>query len=281
MKRVKAKLLAAGAVVVIVGALAAGTGLRKVPAGPAEADRFPGVADAKPFGGGTLRVATFNIDGGAEDAADLHGIADSIKSFDVVGLEEVHGNDYTTPPDQAHVLAAAVHLAPLFCPVERQFWGAKTFGNAVLTDLPVEHWKRIPIAAESARSNRNAILLRARFAGSDLIVIVTHIDRGGDHAREIREISNLFLSQPAPAILMGDFNCEQSDPEIAHLSQSVGVADPIGKGYDRIFTRGLKVMGSGRSDRHISDHPMAWAEVDALLQSNSNATAHLKLAPRS
>jgi hypothetical protein len=264
MKRVMAKSLSAGAALLIVGALAFGTGLRKIPTGPAEADRFPGVAEAKPFGGSALRVATFNIDGGAEDATDLHGVADSIRGFDVVGLEEVHGNDYATPPDQAHALAAAVHLTPLFCPVERQFWGAKTFGNALLTDLPVEHWKRIPIAAESARSNRNAILLRARFAGNDLTVIVTHIDRGGDHGREIREISSLFLSQSAPAILMGDFNCEQSDPEIDHLSQSVGVADPIGKGYDRIFIRGLKVVGAGRIDRHVSDHPLAWAEVNAL-----------------
>jgi hypothetical protein len=264
MKRAMAKSISAAAVVVIVGALAAGTGMRKIPTGPAEADRFPGVAEAKPFGGSTLRMATFNIDGGAEDSADLHGVADSIRSFDVVGLEEVHGNNYATPPDQAHALAATVHLAALFCPVERQFWGAKTFGNAVLTDLPVHHWKRIPIAAGNARSNRNAILLRAQFSGTDLTVIVTHIDRGGDHAREIREISSLFLSQSAPAILMGDFNCEQSDPEIDHLSKSVGVADPIGKGYDRIFIRGLKVIGSGRTDRHVSDHPLAWVEVNAL-----------------
>jgi endonuclease/exonuclease/phosphatase family metal-dependent hydrolase len=263
MERAMAKSLRAGAALLIVGAIAAGTGMRKVPAGPAEADHFPGVAEAKPFGGSTLRVATFNIDGGAEDAADLHGVADSIRGFDVVGLEEVHGNDYTTPPDQAHLLSANVHLASLFCPVERQFWGAKTFGNALLTDLPVEHWKRIPIAAESARSNRNAIVLRARFAGSDLTVIVTHVDRGGDHAREIREISSLFLSQPAPAILIGDFNCEPSDPDIANLAHTPGLEDPIGKGYDRIFIRELKVIGSGRTDRHASDHPMVWVEVNA------------------
>lgn len=263
MKRALSRSLAAGALL-IVGAIAAGTGLRKIATGPAEADHFPGVVDAKPFESVTLRVATFNIDGGAEDAADLRGIADCIRGFDVVGLEEVHGDDYTTPPDQAHALAAAVHLAPLFCPVERQFWGAKTFGNALLTDLPVEHWKRIPIAAENARSNRNAILLRARFAGRLLTVIVTHIDRGGDHAREIRAVSDLFLSQPAPAILMGDFNCESSDADIAHLAHTAGLEDPIGKGYDRIFINGLKVMNSGRIDHHVSDHPMAWVEVHAL-----------------
>lgn len=264
MKRAGRRYLAAGAILFIVAAIVAVAGLRKSPTGPAEADRFPDVAESPTFQGTTLRVATFNIDGGAEDASDLHGIADCIRGFDVIGLEEVHGNDYAKPADQAHALSNALHLPALFCPVERQFWGAKTFGNAVLTDLPIEHWKRIPIAAANARSNRNAILLRARFAGTNLTVIITHIDRGGDHEREIHELSDLFFAQPAPAILMGDFNCEASDPEIDQLSHHPGVADPIGKGYDRIFIRGLKVIGSGRIDRHVSDHPMAWVEVDAL-----------------
>jgi endonuclease/exonuclease/phosphatase family metal-dependent hydrolase len=259
--KLRTKIVLAMAIgVVLAVAIVLRSFLEKVPTGPAEADQFPGSFPATQPAGDVLHVATFNIDGGGEDP-DLHGIADCIRGFDIVGLEEVHGDDYAVPADQADALAAAVNLPVVFCPVERQYWGEKTFGNALLTDLPVRHWKRIPISAADSDSNRNVILLHATFGGQDLYVLVTHIDRHQDHAPEIRSVSSLFLSQPSPAVMIGDFNCEPGDADIANLAATPGVGDPIGKGYDRIFVRGMNVIASGHTEHHVSDHPMAWAEL--------------------
>ena len=65
---------------------------RKLLSDPAEADEFPGVFAITRPATGTLCVAIFDIDGGREDAMDLHGIGQCMRGFDLIGLEEVHGD---------------------------------------------------------------------------------------------------------------------------------------------------------------------------------------------
>jgi endonuclease/exonuclease/phosphatase family metal-dependent hydrolase len=246
----------------IVAGFVAWEGQKKIPSGPAEGSALLGGPPSTQPAALTLRVATFNIDGGAEgldhvvhalQAADLGG-------FDLIGLQEVHGLDQTGQ------LAQGLRQAFLYAPVESQ-WKFKSFGNAAITDLPVSHWEQIPISSNDSDSNRNVILLRATFAGRPLNVLITHIDRKQDHAPEIRDVANLFLSLQEPAILMGDFNLttdpasQDADPDIAALVKTPGVIDPIGRAYDRIFARGLVAVRSGYIEEHASDHPLAWAEL--------------------
>jgi endonuclease/exonuclease/phosphatase family metal-dependent hydrolase len=180
--------------------------------------------------------------------------------FDLIGLQEVHGLG------QTDFLAQSLHQPYIYAPVESQWW-FKSFGNAAITDLPVSHWQRIPISSNESDSNRNVILLGATFAGRPLNVLITHIDRHQDHATEIRQVAHLFLSLQEPAILMGDFNLigdengQHNDPDAAALISAPGVIDPVGKGYDRIFARGLVAVSSGFIEEHASDHPLAWAEL--------------------
>jgi endonuclease/exonuclease/phosphatase family metal-dependent hydrolase len=229
----------------------------KIPAGPAEGSALLGSPATTQPAGPTLRVATFNIDGGAEG---LDHVAHAASGFDLVGFQEVHGLD------QTDFLGQNLHQPFIYAPVETQWW-FKSFGNAAVTDLPVTHWERIPISANDSDSNRNVILLRADFAGHPLNVLITHIDRKQDHAPEIRDVANLFLSLQEPVILMGDFNLTQdqnggdADPDIAALASAPGVIDPIGKAYDRIFARGFVAVNSGYVEEHASDHPLAWAEL--------------------
>jgi endonuclease/exonuclease/phosphatase family metal-dependent hydrolase len=228
---------------------------KKIPAGPAEGSALVGSTTTQPAPD-ILRVATFNIDGGAEG---LDKVAHALQGFDLAGLQEVHGSD------QADFLAQNLKESYVYAPVETQ-WYIKSFGNAAVTDLPVKHWQRIPISANDSDSNRNVILLQTTFAGRPLNVLITHIDRQADHAPEIREVTNLFLSLQAPAVLMGDFNLTQdatgndADPDITALIKTPGVIDPIAKNYDRIFARGLIATNSGYIEEHASDHPLAWAE---------------------
>ena len=240
--------------IVIVLLLIAWQENKKNPAGPAEGAAFSGQISTTQPSGPTLRVATFNIDGGAEGLDHVAHALQNGGGYDVEGLEEVHGQD------QTEYLGNALHQSYLYAPVETQWW-TKTFGNAAITDLPVIHWQRIPISSNDSDSNRNAILVNATFAGHPLAILITHIDRHNDHPTEIREVAGLFLSLQEPAILMGDFNITDNDPDIAILAATPGVIDPIGKGYDRIFARGLIAKNSGFVEEHASDHPMAWAEL--------------------
>ncbi|HTW63940.1 MAG TPA: endonuclease/exonuclease/phosphatase family protein [Bryobacteraceae bacterium] len=230
---------------------------KKIPAGPTEGSALQGALPATQPNGATLRIATFNIDGGAEG---IDRVAHALNGFDLAGLQEVHGLD------QTDFLAQSLHQSYIYAPVETQWW-FKSFGNAAVTDLPVIHWQRIPISSNDSDSNRNVILLQATFGGRPLNVLITHIDRKQDHATEIREVANLFLSLEAPAILIGDFNLiedqnhHDNDPDVAALASAPGVIDPIGKAYDRIFARGFVAVNSGYIEEHASDHPLAWAEL--------------------
>jgi endonuclease/exonuclease/phosphatase family metal-dependent hydrolase len=246
----------------IVAGIAIWEGQKKIPAGPAEGSALVGALATSQPSGPSLRVATFNIDGGAEgiDKVIQALSASALGGFDLCGLQEVHGTE------QAASIADGLHQPYIYAPVETQ-WGIKTFGNAAITDLPIIHWQRIPISSNDSDSNRNVILLRATFAGRPLNVLITHIDRKQDHATEIRDVANLFLSLQEPAILMGDFNIttdqngRDNDPDIAALAHAPGVIDPIGSNYDRIFARGFVAKGSGYIDEHASDHPLAWAQL--------------------
>jgi endonuclease/exonuclease/phosphatase family metal-dependent hydrolase len=242
----------------IVGGMVAWEGNQKIQSGPDSGESLSGGYATTQPAGPTLRVATFNIDGGAEG---IDKVAHALRDSDLAGLEEVHGLD------QTDYLGQALHLSYVYAPVETQWW-FKSFGNAALTDLPISYWARIPIAINGSDSNRNVILLRATFAGQPVNVLITHIDRKLDHVREIRAVSNLFLALQAPAILMGDFNIttdqngNAADPDVAALASTPGVIDPIGKNYDRIFARGFVAVDSGFIEEHASDHPLAWAELE-------------------
>jgi len=244
--------------IIIVAGIMAWQGGQKIPTGPASGTALNGPEPASRPSGQTLRVATFNIDGGAEG---IDHVAHALGGFDLAGLQEVHGLE------QTDFLAQSLHQSYVYAPVETQWW-FKSFGNAAVTDLPVSYWQRIPISSNDSDSNRNVILLSATFAGRPLNVLITHIDRKQDHAREIRDVTHLFLSLQEPAILLGDFNLiedqngRDNDPDVAALVSTPGVIDPVGKAYDRIFARGFVALNSGYVEEHASDHPLAWAELE-------------------
>jgi len=252
----------------VIATLVAWDGYKKTPTGPAQGDQLVGNAPATQPAPPLLRIATFNINGGVgypDNRFDLGRTiaalsAPDLGGFDLIGLQEVHGES------QAAAVGDGLHLLHLFAPVESQWW-REDFGNAALTDLPVEYWQRIPLSSNGAYSNRNVLLLRARFTGRPLNVLITHIDRKADRITELRTVFGLFASLREPAILMGDFNSPpeatviKTDPTLEELRQNPGIADPIGEGYDRIFLRGLTAGRCGHVDNGASDHPMAWAVV--------------------
>ncbi|HSV13628.1 MAG TPA: endonuclease/exonuclease/phosphatase family protein [Tepidisphaeraceae bacterium] len=240
-----------------------------VSTGPAEGSSFPGIAATQPVVPSTLRIATFNIDGGrgTDGVVDLERTARSLQRIDFVGLNEVHNDLFGSQQNQAASLAAPLHTPGLFVPSERRL-GRETFGNAVFTRLPVKHWQRIVLPSGPFKAPRNYLLTDVDWHGVTVHFLTTHTDwkSGGAEQRQI--VADAFLNLPEPAVLMGDLNAPQHDPLIERLLASKGVEEAIdailgpepGR-VDWIFLRGLTALDAGRVDIGASDHPAYWAQV--------------------
>lgn len=244
---------------IIVFGFLAWQGAQKAPLGAAAGTSFAGPAPASRPSGDILRVATFNIDGKSGDPT-----ADTMRGFDLIGMEEVHGCYPFSSDNEAQILGQKLNMPALFAPVERQWWH-DAFGDGALTTLPVDHWQRFPLSNENADSNRELLVLRLQFAGKPLNVLITHLERHDDLETELATVISVFQSLQEPAILMGDLNLRPNDSQIDALRKLPGVIDPIGDShpdsFDRIFARGFRSLDSGLIDKGASDHPLAWAEL--------------------
>jgi len=247
---------------IIVAGFMAWQGSQKIPLGAASGTSFVGPAPASQPSGDVLRVATFNIDGKSGDDT-----ADTMRGFDLIGMEEVHGCCPLSKSNEAEILGGKLNMPALFAPVERQWWH-DAFGDGALTTLGVEHWQRFPLSNEIADSNREVLDLRLEFDGKPLNVLITHLERHDDLENELATVISLFHSMEEPAILMGDLNLRPDDPQIDALRKTPGVIDPIGDAhddsFDRIFARGMRSLDSGLIDKGASDHPLAWAELELV-----------------
>lgn len=245
---------------------------QKEPTPAATGDAFNGPAATSQPVRPTLRVATFNIDGGVgtDEKLDLQRTADCLKGFDLVGLEEVHGRGWLENRDQAHILGDLLNEPYLYAAAETQWWH-ESFGNAALSALPVTFWQRFPFSNAGAEHNRALLLFGAKWGARDIGVIVVHLVRHQDHLAELKSAKALFLAMQAPAILMGDMNPTDddasTDPPLHELRTMPDVVDAIGphlgtrtKNLDWIFARGLECVDGGFVEKGASDHPVAWAE---------------------
>ena len=246
-----------------------------VPTGPAEGTAIQGEAlHERPASSATFRVGTFNIHGckGADGRRDVDRVARCLEGLDFVALNEVHGPWFWQSGDQSAELGRRMGLAWQFAPGTRS-WYHYEFGNGFLSGLPVVSWKRIPLEHAADRGYRNAVRVDLRHAGQTIHAVLSHVTRHDDASRErqLRQVIDLFLSLPEPAVLLGDMNSTAEDARIRDLLAVRGVSDPVGDKLgaksagriDWIFTRGLRTVDAGMRDDGASDHPMVWAELVA------------------
>jgi endonuclease/exonuclease/phosphatase family metal-dependent hydrolase len=219
----------------------------------------------------TLRVATFNIHSGRNEAGqfNLDKTAAVLKDFDLVALNEVRGKAFLQDVDQAQVLGEKLGMQWLFAPTELQWWH-ESFGNGVLSAVSVMDWTRLPLEGSFGRGKRNVVHLRVKLGGKVVHVLLTHIDRGADHQKQLRAVLDEFVKVDEPAVLMGDMNGQASDPGIVAFLKAPGVKDAVGTvmgatapadRIDWIFIRGLDAIHAGVEKNDASDHPMVWAEL--------------------
>jgi endonuclease/exonuclease/phosphatase family metal-dependent hydrolase len=270
----RAKLLRRALVaMVILAPVFYWAGERRVPAGGAEGAALSGEIAAPRPPRGSLRVGSFNIHAakGLDGKRDITRIADCLRDLDLVALNEVAGSRPWEDWNQSQQLGEALGRQWLFAPTESRWWHG-SFGNGLLSTLPVRYWQRIQFDLAGAHTHRNLVVTAVEVDGVKVNVLLTHLDSRdlGRRHNQLRAAGELFLSLAEPAILLGDLNSTADDEQLQRLLHAPGVVDAVAAGgakasasrIDWILTRGLRTVESGVVDNGASDHPLVWAELE-------------------
>jgi len=158
-----------------------------------------------------LTVASYNIHRGVglDRRLDLDRIADVVAELapDVVGLQEVVRGGGEERADQAAYLAAGLGMTLVMG--QTRTYGAGTFGNAVLTRLPVLGSERFDLS-RGMREPRGCLRVDLDVKGTPLHVFNCHLGLGLAERRQQVEMLGRFIRASArlagPRVLVGDFN---------------------------------------------------------------------------
>jgi endonuclease/exonuclease/phosphatase family metal-dependent hydrolase len=217
-----------------------------------------------------LRLATLNIHSGigTDDHWDLGRTAELLKGYDLISLHECRGSGpwWSNNVDD---LSSRTGLTGLFAPTE-VWWWRPWFGNGLLTDTRIDRWTRTPLPTGDRMAFRNVLHLEVPFGSGTLNVLMVHMAKKSDRARDFAIVADMFRQLPKPAIMMGDMNTRPNDPIMQQLLQSGDVEDPVGQRLtyprdrvDFILTRGVKWNDAGLVENKATDHPLVWVEVEA------------------
>ncbi len=185
-----------------------------------------------------LRVMAYNIQAGAgaDHVFDLERQAQVIESEhpDVVGLEEVDvdwatRSDYT---DEASWLAHRLHMHVFFAPIytlppDRTGAPDRRFGVAVLSRYRIVSARNLQITRLSTQDPNPVPApapgfpeVRIDAHGARVWVYVTHLDyraEPGVRTTQVTEMKRLMAQRHGPKLLLGDFNAQPDDAELAPL----------------------------------------------------------------
>lgn len=200
----------------------------------------PAAASTSRQGGTSLRVATFNIQQGADSHGnlDLSRTARTIRrtGADIVGLNEVdkHWGDRSDWQDQparlADMLQMHVYFAPIYdlAPPE-EGKPRREYGLAILSRYPITQTKNHSITRLSSQGEDPKPEPAPGFPevivdvdGSPVHVYATHLDFRGDPSvrkAQVAETRDILADDDdhARQVLMGDFNAEPDAPELEPL----------------------------------------------------------------
>ena len=158
-----------------------------------------------------ITVVSYNIHRGVglDRRRDLDRIAAVIAETgaDVVGLQEVIRDNGRPDADQAAYLAARLQMRLVMG--ETRTHGTGTYGNAVLTRLPVLGSTRCDLSC-GLREPRGALRVDIAVAGTALHVFNCHfglaLGERREQLRRLRGFINASAALAGPRVVMGDFN---------------------------------------------------------------------------
>lgn len=158
-----------------------------------------------------LTVASYNIHRGVglDRRLDLDRIAGVVAEThaDVVGLQEVIRGNGSAGADQAAYLASRLGMDIVMG--ETRAHGGGTYGNAVLTRLPIKGSARCDLSC-GIREPRGCLRVDLAVGDRVLHVFVVHLGLAFRERREQVELLGGFIRASAelegPRVLLGDFN---------------------------------------------------------------------------
>ncbi len=225
----------------------------------------------------SLRIGTFNLHS-AKGRDDVQNLDRSIRvipsDLDLLFLQETRSGFFGLRDHQSEVIGNALGMQSLFLPTEHQYFH-NHFGNALLSRVHHQSITVIPLSCTQGKKFRNALLTTIELDGKRINILGTHLDLAVDHDQQLQHILNLFESLQAPKILLGDLNTRQNNPLITGYLQDNPCQDAHaqytldssgGHGVDWIIVEGLSVIQSHLIDTSASDHPLLWAELSLVPQ---------------
>lgn len=183
-----------------------------------------------------LRVVTFNIyHDKAEWPKRLPLIVAQLRALDadVIALQEVLQTEDL--PNQARTIGAALGYSVQFVSNDDEDQ-AHRYGNALLTRLPVLAQDWTPL--EPHDDSRSMGYARLRFDGAPIDVYFTHLHHtqaGGAIRRRQLDDARAFMARrqdPAPALVLGDFNAPATAPELAAMAGHVDTYGAVHRDAD-------------------------------------------------
>lgn len=224
----------------------------------------PASPEARARDGG-LVVATYNVHMGFDErwAHDPEAIARALERSGaaVMGLQEVPaGLPFVYGVDLAlwlgRRLGARDYLAPA---------GGELLGDAFLVHGGAGGFRAGSLGGADPRQSA---VLRLPWNGDSLSIHVTRLGQdAGERARQVRTLVSRVAA--GPAVVLGDFNAEGADPELAPLAEAgfrdaaaLAGADPDPtfpaaapeRRIDWIWVREVAVLRWEVPDEHASDH---------------------------
>jgi endonuclease/exonuclease/phosphatase family metal-dependent hydrolase len=234
----------------------------------------------------TLRVATFNIRHGADDAdrVRLRSLARTCAGLDadLLGLQEVvRGRRSSWYLDQGAVVGLRTRARHVSGPaIQRN--RLRRYGNALLVRGRVLERAVIDLPRAPEREARTAIVARVLVRGLEASVAVTHLQHwpkrhrhlAHDAPEQLRAVLDALQALPAPRVLLGDLNlvAEAVEPILAEAGFMLAEhgptypADAPRVRIDHIAVDGFEVRQAWVGERApLSDHRPVVAELSPAL----------------
>ncbi|HEV2073552.1 MAG TPA: endonuclease/exonuclease/phosphatase family protein [Thermomicrobiales bacterium] len=186
----------------------------------------------------SLRVMTYNIRHGPGndpedpklfDDYDLERVGEVIRHVDphIVALQEVDRlQERSLGVDQPQALGVLLEMERCFG--ANVLFKPGEYGVATLGTYPITSCENVSLPTGEGRENRGVLKASIHVPGyGSITVLNTHLQVGqpgseGAAVEERREqasvIGDLVSNENGPVILMGDFNAEPGDPELAPLA---------------------------------------------------------------
>ncbi len=217
---------------------------------------------------GRVRVATFNIRAGL--SSDLETIAETLAALDadVIALQEVDvGVARTGRVDQARTLAERLGYDFVFAGAMKREGG--DYGVALLSRLPIEAARRIPLVAGGAFEPRVAIDATVCAGSERLRVVAVHVDfLPWAAAANARTLAEALDSEPGePTVVAGDLNMGPGE-EAPSIFTRRGFVDVVGR-----FDEGPTFEGGQRLDYVLVDPSLA-SDAGPAMREESTASDH-------